>query len=158
MKYLFINSIALFIFILLRVIKQDAISGIGYKSNISMQNLDTWNEGNKYCSDIMIIGSSISIILGIILLCVGVKNIAIIFYIIIILFVLSCILTEIHLRKLFKNVSKSYDFMCPSCKKVFNASPTRIFLTVHIYDEYYVKCPYCGKKDYMKRIINKYAR
>ena len=155
MKYLVINAVVLFIFTLLRLVKQTVISGIGYKSNLSMQDLDTWNEGNKYCSNLMIIGSIISIILGIILLSVGVKNIAIIFYIIIIFIVLACILTEIHLRKLFNKDYKNYDFICPNCKKIFNISPARISITIHIFDEYNVKCPYCGKKNYVKCIINK---
>lgn len=63
-----------------------------------MKNLDTWNIGNRYCSNIAIIGSIILIILGVTLLYSGVRNISIIFYINIGFMIASCIFSEIHLK------------------------------------------------------------
>lgn len=155
MKYIFSNAVVLFIFILLRFVKQTVISGFGYKSNLSTQNLDTWNEGNRFCSNFMIIGSSISIIFGLILKCLGVKDLAVTFGITIIFIILSCIFTERHLRKTFKELSRGSRFMCPNCKKAFNVTPTKMFFTAHVFDDYNLECPYCGKKDFIKAVRDK---
>lgn len=101
MKYIYISIVILIIFSLLRVIKQKQITGIGYKSRLSMKNLDTWNEANKYASNITIVASILCIVLGITLIKIDIKDISFIFYINITFMMLSCILTEIHLRKLY---------------------------------------------------------
>lgn len=101
MKFIMINTIFLCVSIIMRFIKQTTITGFGYKTSLSMKNINTWNEGNKYSSNLVIMASILSIILGIILYYLKYKHLVIIFYLEIVLVVIVLILTEIHLRKLF---------------------------------------------------------
>ena len=102
MKYIIICSILLIISLIMRFINQNAITGFGYKSKLSTKNIDTWNEGNRYCGSIIMIGSLICIILGLLLFFNKYDNMEIIFYINIAFMLLACIFTEIHLRKIFE--------------------------------------------------------
>lgn len=101
MKYIYISIGILIIFSLLRFIKQNQITGIGYKSRLSMKNLDTWNEANKYGSNITIVASILCIFLGIILISNDIKNLSFIFYINISFMLISCVFTEMHLKKIY---------------------------------------------------------
>ncbi|GKU25097.1 SdpI family protein [Clostridium folliculivorans] len=101
MSYILMSGVILIFFLILRFVKQKQITGFGYKSKLSMQNLTTWNEGNRYVSNFIIVGSLLSIILGLILNYSNASNIAIAFYINIAVMLIASLFTELHLRKLF---------------------------------------------------------
>ncbi|QAA32478.1 SdpI family protein [Clostridium manihotivorum] len=101
MSYFILSIVFLIAGIFLRSIKQKSITGIGYKTRSSMKNLDTWNEANKYCANILILGNIISVIVGASLLIKGYRNFAYCFWIIIISLVLACVFTEVHMTRVF---------------------------------------------------------
>lgn len=51
-------------------------------------------------------------------------------------------------------LSKNYHFRCPKCYRDFNLKQNKIFVTVHYNDEFNLKCPFCGKKNFIKLIKN----
>ncbi|GFZ29977.1 hypothetical protein CSC2_05030 [Clostridium zeae] len=101
MNYILMCGIILIFFLVLRFVKQKHITGFGYKSKLSMQNLTTWNEGNRYVSNFIIVGSLISILLGLILNYSNASNLSIAVYINIAFMLIASLFTELHLRKLF---------------------------------------------------------
>ncbi|WP_160672116.1 SdpI family protein [Clostridium sp. C8-1-8] len=101
MSYFILSIVFLIGGILLRIIRQKSITGIGYKTRSSMKNLDTWNEANKYCANILILGNGVSVIIGANLLIKGYRNFVYCFWIIVISLVLACVFTEVHMTRVF---------------------------------------------------------
>ncbi|MBK1813250.1 SdpI family protein [Clostridium sp. YIM B02505] len=101
MRNILLCGVILIFFLILRFVKQKQITGFGYKSKLSMQNLTTWNEGNRYVSNFIIVGSLLSILLGFILNYMNYSNMYIVLYINIAFVLISSLFTELHLRKLF---------------------------------------------------------
>lgn len=56
---------------------------------------------------------------------------------------------------IYNRISKNYYFVCPHCGNKFKASTKKLMLTPHVMDEINLKCPKCGKKNYMKMIKGK---
>lgn len=80
-------------------------NSLGYKTPFAMKNKNTWYEGNRFCGTMLLFTGIIFIPLSIL---IGYlysdninlsKNISIL--VLFVLFIVSIIFTEIHLRKLF---------------------------------------------------------
>ncbi|OAA89306.1 SdpI family protein [Clostridium ljungdahlii] len=96
----------LIIGIIFKLWPPEHINGImGYRTPFSMKNNDTWDEGNRFSSIIMIYAGIASLIIGAICSFVYKNNIytalSVSSRISVILLLASIPLTEIHLRKLF---------------------------------------------------------
>ncbi len=49
-------------------------------------------------------------------------------------------------------LNKSFDYECENCGKKFSVPPFISVLTPHIMGRKLVKCPYCGKRTWAKRV------
>jgi len=47
---------------------------------------------------------------------------------------------------IYKQISKKYKGFCPKCGKKFNASPLQLISTIHIFYNFYLRCPHCGHR------------
>lgn len=49
----------------------------------------------------------------------------------------------------------SYDYRCKNCGKVFRPDLKQCLLTIHAYDDFMLRCPHCGKKDWCTVVDDK---
>ncbi|MFL0270158.1 SdpI family protein [Candidatus Clostridium radicumherbarum] len=75
----------------------------GYKTPFAMKNKDTWCEGNHFCGTMLLFSGIIFIPLSILMRYLYSNNLSknLSILVLFILFIVSIIFTEIHLRKLF---------------------------------------------------------
>ena len=80
-------------------------SNLGYKTPFAMKNKETWNEGNRFCGKMFLIGGIIFIPFSILFRYLYRDNIALslrISLIGLLVMVIACIIyTEIHLKNIF---------------------------------------------------------
>lgn len=82
-------------------------NSLGYKTPFAMKNKDTWYEGNRFCGTMLLFTGIVFIPLSISMRYLYSNNLNLSILVLFILFVVSIIFTEIHLRKLFdKNGAK----------------------------------------------------
>lgn len=57
-----------------------------------------------------------------------------------------------------KYFEKRNQFQCPHCKKMFEEDRFwRWLLYPHMFDKYrYIKCPWCGKRSWMRWVYKEY--
>lgn len=94
--------------LILRVYPPEHINNsLGYKTPFAMKNKDTWYEGNRFWGTMLSFTGIIFIPLSISMRYLYKNNLNLSILVLFILFIISIILTEIHLRKLFdKNGAK----------------------------------------------------
>lgn len=62
------------------------------------------------------------------------------------------VIAAIIIFVVYNRISKDYYFVCPHCGNKFKVLAKKLMLTPHAMDEISLKCPKCGKKNYMKMI------
>lgn len=46
-------------------------------------------------------------------------------------------------------LSSNYYFVCKNCSSTFNVDKYRLFITLHFFSWQYLKCPICGKRNWL---------
>lgn len=72
-------------------------------------------------------------------------------YIVLILIILTSATVVISIMYL----SKNFYFICPKCNQRLKIPAKKLLITAHVFDEYNLRCPFCGEKNYMKQIREK---
>ncbi|EPY2275219.1 hypothetical protein [Clostridium sporogenes] len=72
-----------------------------------------------------------------------------------IILVILVIMAIVFIIIIYNRIAKSRYFICPSCGNRFKASAKQLMVALHSLDEHCLKCPKCGKKDYMKEMKGK---
>ena len=103
-----ISVFVLFIGLVLKYYPPKAINGLyGFRTELSMKNLNTWNKGNEIAANLFIKGSMVLIFIKLIQI-IFIPNLAVFNTIIFLValvttLILSAVLTQIKLKKIFNS-------------------------------------------------------